>query len=120
MESEAEENIELDDFEAFKFRACSPRLACKQLERLDSEEELDSETSLPNFSPRKHIGQEDGDQTSQGGEKDTLHKRPVPRVPSPNRLKFDRLGSGHISPRPDNFRLGRSLSCRPRYKAKES
>ena len=118
MENEAEENIELDEFEAFKFRACSPRLACKQLERLDSEEELDSETSLPNFSPRKHIGQEDGDQTSQGGEKDTLLKRPVPRVPSPNRLKFDRLGSGHISPRPDNFRLGRSLSCRPRSRPK--
>ena len=115
MESEAEENIELDEFEAFKFRACSPRLACKQLERLDSEEELDSGTSLPNFSPRKHDGgQEDGDQASQGGEKDTLLKRPVPKVPSPNILKFDRLGSGHISPRPDNFRLGRSLSCRPR------
>ena len=118
MDSEAEETIELDEFEAFKFRACSPRLVCKQLDRLDSEEEYDTRSSLPSFSSRKNdSGQEDSDQASQG-EKDTLLSRPTPRQPLPNRLKFDRLGSGHISPRPDNFRLGRSLSCRPRSRPK--
>ena len=55
MESEAEENIEMDEFEAFKFRACSPRLACKQLERLDSEEEYGtSRSSLPTYVSSKH------------------------------------------------------------------
>ena len=116
MDSEAEENIELDEFETFKFRACSPRLVCKQLDRLDSEEEYDTRSSLPNFVSRKNHG-EDSEQASHG-ERDTLLTRPTPRAPSPSRLKFDRLGSGHIPSRPDNFRLGRSLSCRPRSKPK--
>ena len=108
MDSEAGENVELDEFEAFKFRACSPMLVCKQLDRLDSEEEYDTRSSLPNFSSHKN----------NQGERDTLLKRPVPRLASPSRLKFDRLGSGHIPPRPDHFRLGRSLSCRPRSRPK--
>lgn len=119
MESEAEENIELDEFDTFKFRACSPRLVPKQLDRLDSEEEYDTRSSLPNFSSKKRDG-DDSDQASTG-ERDSLLSRPTPRIPSPNRLKFDRLGgSGNISPgaRPDNFRLGRSLSCRPRSRPK--
>ena len=113
MDSEAEENIELDEFEAFKFRACSPRLISRQLERLDSEEDpTETRTSLPNFTSNKH-----GENGSQG-EKDSLLTKPAPRALSPNRLKFDRLGSGGIPGRPDNFRLGRSLSCKPRSKPK--
>ncbi len=113
MESEAEENIELDEFETFKFRACSPRLACKQLERLDSEEEYQSKSSLPSFSSGKT-----SDQQEESGEKDALLKKPVPRVPSPSRLKFERLGGRNAATRPDNFRLGRSLSCKPRARPK--
>ncbi len=118
MESEAEEAIEMDEFEAFKFRACSPRLACKKLDRLDSEEEYDTRSSLPSFVSNKHDGLPAS--TASG---DGASGHPRPRLPSPSRLKFDRLGSGHMSSASsrsgDNFRLGRSLSCRPRAKPKK-